>query len=245
MRSEASHPSAAVRASACRPDLSSTPNNASADTSVCVQTDPPRGRTNSPRMVISSDRALVPPISRLLLSVGRAGPCAMAAYLPGRWWSWTARSHGTRLRWHLGFMEQTFDAVAKHRRRSRCRLSGDSHHRARADAGMSDVLSLRADHRAEKVLHTLDGQHKLVDDLCRIADAGQVSRRGESADRDQCRPARGTAPVIPAAEERRLAGLLAVHLRHHREGQGRHAPARRHPGRLRGLRRPGPRHRAR
>src|SRR5579859_2188311 len=83
-RSAASQPSAAVRASAWRADLSSTPNSPSADTRVWVQTGAPRGRTNSPRMVISRDRALAPPISRRLLTAGRDVPSAMTTRLPGQ-----------------------------------------------------------------------------------------------------------------------------------------------------------------
>ncbi len=63
-RSEASRPSAAVRASACRADFDSTPSPPSTSRSTWVHTGSSRGSTNSPSTVSSSDRALVAPSSR-------------------------------------------------------------------------------------------------------------------------------------------------------------------------------------
>ena len=47
---------------------------------------------------------------------------------------------------------------------------------------------------------------------------------------------------VDLPDDRGLAGVLALHLRHDRHAQGRDAPARRDPGRLRDLRRAGARH---
>src|SRR6516225_5355446 len=57
-RSDVNQPAAAVRASAWRAVLSSTPHAPSDPTSVPVHTGAPAGSTNSPRIVISSERAL-------------------------------------------------------------------------------------------------------------------------------------------------------------------------------------------
>ena len=65
------------------------------------------------------------------------------------------------------------------------------------------------------------------------AHLGRADRRGRAG-----RP-------VDRADPRRLVGALALHLRHDRAAQGRHAPARQHPPRLRDVRRPGARHHAR
>ncbi len=71
-RSDSSHPSAAVRESACRADFSSMPNIASTVTSVDVQTGTSRGSTYSPSTVIKTDRALAWLTSRRLDTLGCA-----------------------------------------------------------------------------------------------------------------------------------------------------------------------------
>ena len=79
--------------------------------------------------------------------------------------------------------------------------------------------------------------------------AGRTGRRSRAccqspASSPARRPGRLPARRLGLRHHGRLPGVLALHLGHHRDAEGRDAPARVHPGGLRDLRRPGARHHA-